>query len=101
MHGKKTGLFRKLTRKIPLLPSLKTYIFVLMLVIGIVPSIILRIGILESYEERAVSLRATDVYTQYMIIANHLLNYNYLQGPTSEVINAELEQMSNLYEVGS
>ena len=69
-----------------------------MLVIGIVPSIILRIGILESYEERAVSLRATDVYTQYMIIANHLLNYNYLQGPTSEVINAELEQMSNLYD---
>ena len=98
MHGKKTGLFRKLTRKIPLLRSLKTYIFVLMLVIGIVPSIILRIGILESYEERAVSLRATDVYTQYMIIANHLLNYNYLQGPTSEVINAELEQMSNLYD---
>ena len=98
MHVDSTGLFQKLMHKIPLLRSLKTYIFVLMLVIGIVPSIILRIGILESYEERAVSLRATDVYTQYMIIANHLLNYNYLQDTTSEVINAELEQMSNLYD---
>ena len=98
MHVDSTGLFQKLMHKIPLLRSLKTYIFVLMLVIGIVPSIILRSGILESYEERAVSLRATDVYTQYMIIANHLLNYNYLQDTTSEVINAELEQMSNLYD---
>ena len=98
MHEKKTGLFRKLMQKIPLLRSLKTYIFVLMLAVGIIPSVILRMGILQSYEERAVSLRATDVYTQYMIIANHLLNYNYLQDTGSEVINAELDQMSNLYD---
>ena len=98
MHEKKTGLFRKLMQKIPLLRSLKTYIFVLMLAVGIIPSVILRMGILQSYEERAVSLRATDVYTQYMIIANHLLNYNYLQDTGSEVINVELDQMSNLYD---
>ncbi len=98
MHEKKPGLFRKLMQKIPLLRSLKTYIFVLMLAVGIIPSVILRMGILQSYEERAVSLRATDVYTQYMIIANHLLNYNYLQDTSSEVINAELDQMSNLYD---
>ncbi len=98
MHEKKPGLFRKLMQKIPLLRSLKTYIFVLMLAVGIIPSVILRMGILQSYEERAVSLRATDVYTQYMIIANHLLNYNYLQDTGSEVINAELDQMSNLYD---
>ena len=98
MHEKKTGLFRKLMQKIPLLRSLKTYIFVLMLAVGIIPSVILRMGILQSYEERAVSLRATDVYTQYVIIANHLLNYNYLQDTSSEVINAELDQMSNLYD---
>ena len=98
MHEKKPGLLRKLMQKIPLLRSLKTYIFVLMLAVGIIPSVILRMGILQSYEERAVSLRATDVYTQYMIIANHLLNYNYLQDTGSEVINVELDQMSNLYD---
>ncbi|MBQ7841266.1 MAG: HAMP domain-containing histidine kinase [Lachnospiraceae bacterium] len=85
-------------RAFPALRSLKVYIFCLMLVIGIVPSIIMRLGILENYEERAVSLRASEVTTQYKIIANHLLNYNYLQDTTSEVINAELEQMSNLYD---
>lgn len=91
-------LFRKLLYKIPILRSLKTYVFVLMLIIGIVPSIIMRIGILQNYEERAVTLRVSDVTTQYKIIANHLLNYNYLQDTSSDVINAELEQMSNLYD---
>ena len=50
MHEKKPGLFRKLMQKIPLLRSLKTYIFVLMLAVGIIPSVILRMGILQSYE---------------------------------------------------
>lgn len=91
-------LFQKLVHRIPVLRSLKAYIFVLMLIIGIVPSIIMRVGIMQNYEERAVSLRISDVTTQYKIIANHLLNYNYLQDTSSEVINAELEQMSNLYD---
>lgn len=97
-HLKKDGFIQKLLYKIPVLRSLKAYIFVLMLIIGIVPSDIMRVGILENYEERAVSLRASDVSSQYRIIADHLLNYNYLQDNTSEVINAELEQMSNLYD---
>ena len=66
--------------------------------IGIVPSDIMRLGILNNYEERAVNLRGSDVASQYRIIANHLVNYNYLQNPTSDVVNAELEQMSNLYD---
>lgn len=98
MHLEKKELYNKLLYKIPILRSLKTYIFVLMLIIGIVPSIIMRVGILQNYEERAVSLRVSDVTTQYKIIANHLLNYNYLQDTSSDVINAELEQMSNLYD---
>ena len=92
------GFFKKILYKIPILRSMKAYIFVLMLIIGIVPSNIMRVGILENYEERAVGLRASDVTSQYRIIADHLLNYNYLQDNTSEIVNAELEQMSNLYD---
>ena len=92
------GFFRRLTYKIPIFRSLKAYIFLLMLIIGIVPSDIMRLGILNNYEERAVNLRGSDVASQYRIIANHLVNYNYLQNPTSDVVNAELEQMSNLYD---
>ena len=89
---------KKLFMKIPALRSMKLYIFFLMLVMGILPSFIMRVGILQSYEERAVNLRISDTQTQFKIIANHLLNNNYLQDTSNEAINAELEQMSNLYD---
>lgn len=78
--------------------SLRTRIFLIILAAGIIPSVVLRFGILNNYEERAVSVRISDVQTQMKIIADHLLNYNYLQDTSSEVINAELEQISNLYD---
>ena len=89
---------KELFHKIPALRSMKVYIFLLMLIMGILPSIFMRVGILQSYEERAVDLRTSDTQTQFKIIANHLLNNNYLQDTSSEAINAELEQMSNLYD---
>ena len=98
MYRKGKDFLQKILKMVPALRSLKVYIFVLMLVIGILPGIVLRIGILQNYERRAVSLRESEVMNQYRIIADHLLNYNYLQDHSSEVINAELEQMSTLYD---
>lgn len=78
--------------------SLKKRIFLIIVVAGIVPCTLLQFGVLNNYEDRAVSLRISDVQTQMKIIADHLLNYNYLQDTSSEVINAELGQISNLYD---
>lgn len=36
--------------------------------------------------------------TQLRILANHLITYHYLQDTSSEVINAELDQLSSLYD---
>lgn len=77
--------------------SLKVRLFLIIFLVGSIPSLLMRTGILESYEDRAIGVRISDVTTQFKIIANHLITYNYLQDPSSEVINAELEQMSNLY----
>ncbi len=77
--------------------SLKVRLFVIIFLMGILPSIVIRAGILENYEDRAVEVRISDVQTQLRIIANHLITYNYLQDNSSEVIGAELEQLSNLY----
>lgn len=89
------------------LRSLRARIFVIILVIGIVPSVLMRHGIVNNYEERAVEYRTTEVQNQLMILANHLIGNNYLTnyGSNSQdyqnskaVINAELEMLSNLYE---
>lgn len=75
----------------------KLRLLIIVFLMGIIPSIIMRVGILENYESRAVDVRISDVQTQLRIIANHLITYNYLQDTSSEVIGAELEQLSNLY----
>lgn len=89
---------RNLFGQLKILRSLKARIFVIVFLIGIIPSIIMRYGIVQNYEDRAVSLRTSDVQNQLRIIANHLITYSYLQDTSSEVINAELEQLSSLYD---
>ncbi|MBO5209917.1 MAG: two-component sensor histidine kinase [Lachnospiraceae bacterium] len=78
--------------------SLKVRIFLIVFIVGLIPSIIVRQAILQNYEERAVSLRTSDVQTQLKILANHLITYHYLQDTSSEVIDAELNMLANLYD---
>lgn len=85
-------------RQLRFLRSLKVGIFLIILLAGIIPSVFMRYGILESYEERAVYQRQTVVQNQLKILANHLITYNYLQDNSSEVINAELAMLSSLYD---
>lgn len=89
--------FGDIKSKIKSLRSLKMRIFVLLLVVGLIPSCYMQYGILQNYETRAISVRTSEVQAQLKIIANHLITYNYLQDTSSPVINAELEQLSNLY----
>ncbi len=89
---------RNVWNQLKILRSLKARIFIIVFLIGIIPSVIMRYGILTSYEDRAVSLRTSDVQRQLNIIADHLIAYSYLTDASSEVISAELEQLSNLYD---
>ena len=81
-----------------MLRRMNVRIFLIILCAGTLPSIGIRYSIISSYEARAISVRTSDVSIQLKIIANHLITYNYLQGSPSDVINAELEQLSNLYD---
>ena len=78
--------------KITFLRSLKTRIFLILLIVGLIPCVSMRYAILQNYERRAVSVRTLDITTQLRILANHLITYHYLQDTSSEVINAEREQ---------
>ena len=80
------------------LRSLRARIFIMVLLVGIVPSMLLRYGIVRNYEERAVQYRMQNVQNQLKILANHLIIEDYLNAPSSKVINAELEMLSNLYD---
>lgn len=83
--------------KIEFLRSLKVRIFLILLIAGLIPCFCMRYAIVRNYEQRAVNVRTSDITSQLRILANHLITYHYLQDTSSEVINAELDQLSNLY----
>lgn len=79
------------------LRSLKLRVFGLLLLTGILPTMAIHATIIQSYEDQAVSRRISDVSNQLKIISNHLVSCNYLYDTSSEVIGAEIQQLSNLY----
>jgi len=89
------------------LRSFRVRICIIILAVGILPGILLQGAIVQTYESRAVERRAATVQNQLLIISQHLLSNNYfstyrLEDPgfqnSRQVINAELEMISNLYE---
>lgn len=88
-------VFKNILKK---LKSIRFLVFIVILVVGLISCVAMHFGIMESYENRAVSLRTSDVQNQLKVIGNHLLANNYLEDNSSEVINAELEQLSDLYD---
>lgn len=79
--------------------SLKWRLILLFLLIGIIPSILLRAGMLGSYENRAVSLRTSEILSQAKILANQIASSDYLNSEKTEsVIDVQLEQLSTIYD---
>ena len=91
-------LLKNFLHKMIFLKSLKTRIFLIMIVVGLIPCVAMRHAIVQNYEQRAVNVRTSDITTQLRILANHLITYHYLQDTSSEVINAEIDQLSSLYD---
>ena len=89
---------KKMRKFLGKLKSIRFLVFIIILLVGLVSCVAMHYGIMESYEERAVSLRTSDVQNQLTVIGNHLLANNYLEDSSSEVINAELDQLSDLYD---
>lgn len=80
------------------LKSLKFRILLVMLAIGWIPMALMAASLLSSYKSSAVSSRSTELQNQCRILANQLLNYHYLDDPSSELINGELTQLASSYD---
>ena len=79
--------------------SLKWRLILLFLFIGIVPSILLRAGMLGSYENRAVSIRTSEILSQAKILANQIVSNDYLNNANAaDMIDVQLDQLSTIYD---
>ena len=78
--------------------SLKFRLIFLFILMGIIPGIILWAGVLNSYEQRAVSIETSEILGQAKILANQIVSNDYLNNTDSVIISAELQQLSNIYD---
>lgn len=91
-------LILRIKNKLKFLRSFRVWLFVIAFTMGLIPCVVLSQILLNNYEKRAVSIRTSDVSNQLHIISDHLITYDYLRVGGSEMIDAELSQLSNLYD---
>ena len=76
---------------------MRVRIIVLFVLAGLVPCLAALFGVVKFYEVHAVELRTAEIQNQCTILSNQLSNYGYLTDTSSEVINANLAQLTNIY----
>ena len=76
--------------------SLRFRLIILMFLAGMLPMIVLKAVILNSYEKRAVDVRTADIQNQCTILCNQLGDLYDQEGETSDIVRTELVQLSNI-----
>lgn len=70
----------------------------MLVVMGIVPSVIVSKIVIKTYEDRAVSLRISNVRNQCDILCNQLIREGYMEDTNNEeVISSKLDLLANIY----
>lgn len=64
---------------------------------GIIPATIIKEVFTKSYETRAVNIRTIEIQNQCTILCDQISESNYLEDASSEVLNAEIKQLSTFY----
>ena len=77
--------------------SMHFRMLIILLLVGFVPANIMLRGVLTGYETQSVSMRASMIRNQCLRMSRDLLEKNYLENGTSDVVDSELMQIANLY----
>lgn len=77
--------------------SLRLHVALVVAGVGVVSALLMKDVILSSYEKRAVELRTADIQSQCVILCDQVGDMNKEDLTASEVLKAELIQLSNVY----
>ncbi|MDD6039269.1 MAG: HAMP domain-containing sensor histidine kinase [bacterium] len=80
------------------LKSLQCRLMIAFTIIGLLPGIALRVGLIHAYENQAVSNRSIDILNQARILSDQIVNARYLEEPANDSINSRLENICNIYD---
>lgn len=77
--------------------SLRFRILIILIILGIVPSVIVTYTMLHNYQDHAVSMLTETVQDQSEILCNLIIKENYLNDTGSQTVNTKLEMFADLY----
>ena len=77
--------------------SLKTDLFLVICLVGVLPGVILSFAYLKYYEKQAIETRIKLVRDQCLIISDHLYQQGYPDGPLNGTADSELDLLSDMY----
>lgn len=77
--------------------SLRFRIMILLVILGIVPSVIVAGSVVRGYSDRAMELRTSNVKSQCNVLNDVFIQEDYLNHPDSEAANSQLELLANVY----
>lgn len=77
--------------------SLQVYILAAILLFGILSAVLMEAVLLNSYEKRAAEIRMAEIQNQCTIFLGQWKDLSYLEGVPSEMLEAEVQQLSGIY----
>lgn len=78
--------------------SLRLRMFLILAVVGIVPVIFLGVLVKDPVSKEFVQSKMDRLMSQCIILRNHIISQNYVDNPLSESVDAELAQLSSMYD---
>ena len=80
--------------------SLKCRLIVFAVVVAIIPSLVVGVGILFSYEQRAISIRESEVLSQARILSHQVATSNYMEKTknSTDTLLAQMGMLTTIYD---
>ena len=80
--------------------SLKFRMIVVVILIAIVPAILVSAGILNSYKNRAIAIRTSEVLGQARIITNQIVKSEYMtnEQADTQILMSQIDMLTTIYD---
>lgn len=78
--------------------SLRFRILIILIMLGILPSIVVSEMMILNYEDRAIEETAENVRKECEILCSLIIRENYLNDSSSQSVNSKLESLCNMYD---
>lgn len=88
----------KFLKVTPKLKSIRWIAYFMLVLIGLIPMLIMRSTLVGSYEAREISSKTIDITGQAKLLVAQMSNAVYLENPTSDVIDAQINVMTSVYD---